>query len=107
MQYAVHHRLKLDELAHDTHQLERVYAELADRQPSWVRCQSLRLGDDGAGVLLIDVDDMDRLAELPRLTHYLETLSGRCEEVPRAGAVDGSIDVTGAVELGLWDPDRP
>lgn len=106
MQYAVHYQLKLDELANDDHQLEQVYAELADQQPSWLRCQSLRHGDETTSVMLIDADDMNRLSELPTLSRYLETLAERCEAEPRAGAIDPSIDVTGAVELGLWDPDR-
>jgi hypothetical protein len=106
MQYAVHYQLKLDELADDSHQLEEVYTELADQQPSWLRCQSLRHGDEISSVMLIDADDMDRLSELPTLSRYLETLGERCEGEPRAGVIDSTIDVTGAVELGLWDPDR-
>lgn len=106
MQYAVHYQLKLDELADDDHQLDQVYAELADQRPSWLRCQSLRHGDETTSVMLIDAADMDRLSELPALSRYLETLGDRCEGEPRAEVIDSSIDVTGAVELGLWDPDR-
>lgn len=106
MQYAVHYQLKLDELANDSQQLQQVYAELGEARPSWLRCQSLRLGDETTNVLLIDVEDMAHLPELPALSRYLETLSQRCDGEPHAGAVDSTIDVTGAVELGLWDPDR-
>lgn len=106
MQYAVHYRLKLDEVVQDDHQLARVYAELADRQPPWLRCQSLRRSDEATSIMLIDAADIDRLAELPTLSRYLETLRERCEAEPQAGPIDASIDVTDTVELGLWDPDR-
>lgn len=106
MQYAVRYRLKLDEVARDEELLELVYAELAEQAPDWLRCQSLRLDNAFNSVLLVDVEDMARLGELPELSRYLETLTRRGEEQPRAGVIDASPDVTGARELGLWDPDR-
>ncbi|HEY2220711.1 hypothetical protein [Actinomycetospora sp.] len=44
---------------------------------------------------------MDRLSVLLALSRYLETLARRCGAEPRAGAIESSIDVTGATELGL------
>lgn len=106
MQYAVYDQLKLHEVENDRRLLDRVYAELGHQRPRWLRCQSLRLDDQVTGVLLIDTDDMHRLSELPALSGYLDSLAERCEEEPHAGPIDPSIDVTGAAELGLWDPDR-
>lgn len=106
MQYAVRYQLKLSEVENDGRKLAQVYADLAHARPDWLRCQSLRMEDQTTSVLLVDVDDMGRLSELPSLSSYLETLAERCDHGPQAGPVDPSIDVTGAVELGLWDPDR-
>jgi hypothetical protein len=88
--------------------LDEAYRELATLAPDWIACETFQLDDDGSMIFLIDIDRIEWLDRAPRLAAYLTSLGQRCDGEPRAGRVDRpSIDITDAVEVGLWDPRRP
>lgn len=107
MHFAVNYRLKVDQTEHDHALLADVYEELGKLQPPWLACESYRL-DQHSMMFLIDLEDVGWLVHAPLLAAYLDDLAGRCDGEPRAGVVDRrGVDITGAHELGRWDPVRP
>lgn len=86
-QVVVRYKVKPDRVEENERLVERVYAELAERDPGGLRYATLRLADGVSFVHVAEIDTADGTNPLTRTAafqEFLREIGDRCEEGPIA-----------------------
>jgi hypothetical protein len=99
-QVVVRYRVKPDRVEENERLVERVYAELAERDPGGLRYATLRLADGVSFVHVASIDTPDGtnpLMDIGAFADFTRDIAERCDEPPVAldASVVGSYGMLG------------
>ena len=99
-QVVVRYRVKPDRVEENERLVERVYAELAERDPGGLRYATLRLADGVSFVHVASIDTPDGtnpLMDIGAFADFTRDIGQRCDEPPVAldASVVGSYGMLG------------